>query len=260
MSPRNLRSLSSWLPVLLLAAVTVAAVITYVAGASMPGTSPSDDIPAAPDPWAERRRSMVEEQIRRRGVRQEAVLEAMMQVPRHRFVPESYWPEAYADHPLPIGWGQTISQPYIVALMTELLALDENKKVLEVGTGSGYHAAVMGQVAGEVYSVEIVGELARQSGALLQELGYDNVQVRAGDGYDGWSEAAPFDAVILTAAPPRIPEPLIQQLAPGGRMVLPLGESKQELLLLEKTPEGLHRQVITPVRFVPMTGKVQKPS
>ena len=210
------------------------------------------------DVWAAPRRAMVEEQIRERGVHQPAVLRAMETVPRHLFVPGDNRDQAYGDSPLPIGWGQTISQPYVVALMTELLELDRNDKVLEIGTGSGYHAAVLSKVAGEVYTIEIIDELGKQAKSTLQQLGYGNVHVRVGDGYKGWPDKAPFDAVILTAAPPTIPQPLLDQLKVGGRMVVPVGSFVQDLLLLTKTPQGIVQRTVAPVRFVPMTGEVQK--
>jgi protein-L-isoaspartate(D-aspartate) O-methyltransferase len=182
----------------------------------------------------------------------------MEEVPRHLFVPAAERGEAYADHPLPIGRGQTISQPYIVALMTELLAVSRHSKVLEIGTGSGYHAAVLSRVAGAVYTMEIVPSLGEEAGGTLAELGYANVHVRVGDGYQGWPEEAPFDAILLTAAPARIPEPLLAQLKPGGRMVLPLGTVQQELLVLTKRPDGtVETRNVLPVRFVPMTGEAE---
>lgn len=201
---------------------------------------------------------MVESQIRRREITQPEVLAALELVPRHLFVPAEYRAEAYADRPLPIGWGQTISQPYIVALMTELLELDRSDRVLEIGTGSGYHAAVLSRVAGEVYSIEIIEGLGKQAQTTLAELGYNNVTVRVGDGYQGWAEKGPFDAVILTAAPPQIPQPLIDQLRLGGRLVAPVGAYVQDLMLMVKTAEGLEKRTVAPVRFVPMTGEVQQ--
>jgi protein-L-isoaspartate(D-aspartate) O-methyltransferase len=215
---------------------------------------------AAQDDWAPLRHEMVEEQIRKRGVRQPEVLNAMDSVPRHSFVPSDRRDEAYGDAPLPIGWGQTISQPYIVALMTELLELDREDKVLEIGTGSGYHAAVLSRVAGKVFSIEIIDQLGRQAESTLDDLGYGNVRVRIGDGYKGWPEEAPFDAIILTAAPPTIPQPLLDQLRVGGRMVVPEGGSfVQDLLLITKTANGgIQKRSVTPVRFVPMTGEVQQ--
>lgn len=206
-----------------------------------------------------KRRAMVEEQIVRRGVRDPSVLEAMRDVPRHLFVPSAYRAHAYRDQPLPIGYGQTISQPYIVALMTELLALPKSAKVLEIGTGSGYHAAVLSRVASRVFSIEIVKDLGIQARHTLQLLDYDNVTVRIGDGYRGWPDEAPFDAIILTAAPPEVPKPLLDQLKIGGRMVLPEGAGKiQELLVITKTAQDIERQRVAAVRFVPMTGEVRR--
>ena len=200
---------------------------------------------------------MVDQQIRQRGVMQLEVLHAMETVPRHMFVPEESRGEAYEDHPLAIGWGQTISQPYIVALMTELLDLEGSERVLEIGTGSGYQAAVLSRVAGRVYSIEIIDKLGRQAERTLERLGYDNIEVRIGDGYEGWPKEAPFDAIILTAAPPRIPQPLLDQLVVGGRMVVPVGGYIQDLQLITKTEDGFHKRTVAPVRFVPMTGEVQ---
>jgi protein-L-isoaspartate(D-aspartate) O-methyltransferase len=208
--------------------------------------------------WGPMRHQMVEEQIRERGIRQPEVLRAMELVPRHLFVPNERRDQSYQDSPQPIGWGQTISQPYIVALMTELLDLQHGERVLEIGTGSGYHAAVLSRVAGEVYSIEILAELGEQAESTLRELGYDNVHVRIGDGYQGWPEAAPFDAIILTAAPPSIPQPLLDQLKVGGRMVVPVGSFVQDLQLLTKTARGIEKRTVAPVRFVPMTGEVQQ--
>ena len=210
------------------------------------------------DPWAGPRHDMVELQIRDRGVRQPEVLRAMESVPRHLFVPEDQRDQAYGDAPLPIGRGQTISQPYIVALMTELLELDRGDKVLEIGTGSGYHAAVLSRVAGEVYTIEIIDQLGKQAKSTLQQLGYQNVHVKVGDGYQGWPDEGPFDAIILTAAPPKIPQPLIDQLKVGGRMVVPVGSFVQDLMLLTKTAQGVEKRTVAPVRFVPMTGEVQR--
>jgi protein-L-isoaspartate(D-aspartate) O-methyltransferase len=227
------------------------ALAAIVAAAAMP-------IPPAGDPFAPLRHRMVEEQVKARDVKDPAVLAAMEAVPRHLFVPESERGEAYADHPLPIGGGQTISQPYIVALMTELLGAGKHGKVLEIGTGSGYHAAVLSRVVGEVYSMEIVPSLGEEARATLARLGYGNVHVRVGDGYKGWPEEAPFDAILLTAAPPSIPEPLLAQLKPGGRMVLPVGTVAQELLVLTKRSDGtVETRNVLPVRFVPMTGEAQ---
>jgi protein-L-isoaspartate(D-aspartate) O-methyltransferase len=206
---------------------------------------------------ARARTEMVAEQIEARGVRDEKTLAALRKVERHRFVPTRAVPLAYEDHPLPIGHEQTISQPYIVAFMTEALRLKGGETVLEVGTGSGYQAAVLAEIAAKVYTIEIVEPLAAESKERLKRLGYDNVEVRAGDGYAGWLEAAPFDAVIVTAAAPRIPEPLKQQLKDGGRLVIPVGEQYQELIVLTRKGEKFDEKKVLPVRFVPMTGKVR---
>lgn len=206
------------------------------------------------------REQMVNTQLVRRGIGDERVLKAMRTVERHYFVPESIREFAYVDQPLPIGHDQTISQPYIVALMTELLQPDPEDRVLEIGTGSGYQAAVLAELVGHVYTIEIVEPLGTQATTLLNDtLGYDNVSVRIGDGYAGWPEHAPFDKVMLTAAPPRIPQPLIDQLAVGGRLVAPVGTGNQELVLLTRTETDLITERILPVRFVPMTGQAQQP-
>ncbi len=205
-----------------------------------------------------RRQAMVANQIVARGIRDPKVIAAMASVPRHRFVPAELRAAAYADGPLPIGAGQTISQPYIVALMTESLALAGGERVLEIGTGSGYQAAVLAGIADTVYSIEIVPELAARAAAILDTLGYRNVRVRAGDGYEGWPERAPFDAVIVTAAAPRLPEPLVAQLREGGRIVAPIGDELQELEVYEKTAAGLALLSRVPVRFVPMRGKIRE--
>jgi protein-L-isoaspartate(D-aspartate) O-methyltransferase len=215
--------------------------------------------PTSRDSEDERRARMVETQIVARGVRDARVLAAMRQVPRHLFVEAKDRAQAYEDHPLPIAGNQTISQPYIVALMTELADLTPNERVLEIGTGSGYQSAVLSRLAGDVYSVEIVPELARASAERLRQLGYRNVTVREGDGYRGWPEHAPFDAILVTAAPDRIPQPLLDQLAPGGRMVIPVGSFFQELKVLTKDKNGkITEKDILPVRFVPMTGEIEK--
>ena len=190
--------------------------------------------------------------IRRRGIQDRRVLDAMARVPRHRFVSEEQRAAAYGDHPLPIGYSQTVSQPYIVALMTEALALKSDDRVLELGTGSGYQAAVLSVLVNEVYTIEIIEELGESARERLAKLGYDNVEVRVGDGYLGWPEKAPFDAVIVTAAPETVPQTLVEQLAEGGRMVLPVGSFHQELILLTKKNGTIQREYITAVRFVPM--------
>lgn len=191
-----------------------------------------------------------------RDIRDHAVLDAMARIPRHELVPPDVRHLAYGDHPLPIGYGQTISQPYIVALMTQALDLQRSDRVLEIGTGSGYQAAVLSCLASHVYTVEIIETLARRAAADLKRLGFENISVKSGDGYQGWKEQAPFDAIILTCAPASLPQDLVEQLADGGRMILPVGraESGQDLLLLHKIGGTLHRRVMLPVRFVPMTG------
>lgn len=198
------------------------------------------------------RDNMVKKQIEARGVTDKRVLAAMRSVERHRFVPDQHITAAYEDHPLPIGYGQTISQPYIVALMSELCRLNGNEKVLEIGTGSGYQAAVLSLLAKEVYTIELVEPLGKASALRLKNMGYANVSVRVGDGYRGWPEKAPFDAIMLTASPPRIPQSLIDQLVDGGILVAPEGEYNQELVVVEKRGETATRRTVTYVRFVPM--------
>lgn len=206
-----------------------------------------------------RRQAMVRAQMIRRGVRDTRVLAAMGRVPRHRFVPLDLQHRAYDDQPFPIGHGQTISQPYIVAFMTEALGLRGGEKVLEIGTGSGYQAAILAEVGARVFTIEIVEPLARQAAELLRALGHVDVAVRAGDGYQGWPEQAPFDAILLTAAPERIPAPLLEQLAPGGRLVAPVGGSfDQKLVRIGKRDGGLVHEELLPVRFVPMTGRARE--
>jgi protein-L-isoaspartate(D-aspartate) O-methyltransferase len=202
-----------------------------------------------------RREGMVATQIKARGIKDSRVLKAMLKVERHRFVPALLQDRAYGDHPLPIGEGQTISQPYIVALMSELLQLKGDEKVLEIGTGSGYQAAILGELAKEVYTIEIIETLARSAQDRLQALGYKNIQVKAGDGYLGWPEAAAFDAILVTAAPDHIPEPLFKQLKEGGRMILPVGTYPyQELKKIIKKSGRPEISDVLPVLFVPMTG------
>ncbi|TLY23514.1 MAG: protein-L-isoaspartate(D-aspartate) O-methyltransferase [Nitrospirae bacterium] len=211
-----------------------------------------------PTRQAERER-MVERQIVARGVRDTVVLRAMRQVPRHLFVPVSYAPQAYWDGPLPIGHGQMISQPYVVAFMAEALRLRGEDRVLEVGTGSGYQTAVLAELARDVFSIEIVKPLAERAAAQLTKLGYTNVQVRTGDGYEGWPEHAPYDAILVSAAPDHIPQPLLDQLAVGGRLVLPVGQKfSQSLLLIRRTHSGNERTTLLPVAFVPMTGAAEE--
>ncbi len=198
------------------------------------------------------RRDMVRVQIQGRDVKDPRVLDAMKSVPRHLFVPERYAKEAYADTPLPIGHGQTISQPYIVAYMTEALSLKGDERVLEIGTGSGYQAAVLSLLVKEVYTIEILKPLADEGSKRLTELGYGNVHVKCGDGYLGWPGEAPFDAIMVTAAPPEIPKALVEQLRVGGKMVLPVGGGVQDLIRVTKTADGVKREKLLPVRFVPM--------
>lgn len=213
---------------------------------------------AASDETQSDRDRMVRDQIVSRGVRDPVVLQAMRKVPRQEFVPNAVRGLAYEDRPLPIGEAQTISQPYIVALMTELAAIRKGERVLEVGTGSGYQAAVLAEVGATVYSIEILASLARASHANLKRLGYHHIFTRIGDGYRGWPEAAPFQAILVTAAPPTIPEPLKQQLALGGRLVIPVGERDQSLMVITRIPDGFSQRVVIPVRFVPMTGEAQE--
>jgi protein-L-isoaspartate(D-aspartate) O-methyltransferase len=197
---------------------------------------------------------MLDSQLQARGIRDPLVLAAMNAVPRHRFVPPELVPEAYDDRPLPIGFGQTISQPFIVAFMTEALGLVGGERVLEVGTGCGYQAAVLAEIVDDVFTIEIIPELAETAARRLRELHYRNVHVRSGDGGHGWPEAAPFDAILVAAAPKDVPGALVEQLRVGGRMVLPLGGESQELILVEKDASGVRQRALLPVRFVPMTG------
>ena len=214
---------------------------------------------AADDSRFQQRRAALVREVTRMGVGDPKVLRALNKVERHKFVPEDRRDYAYHNYPLPIGQQQTISQPYIVAYMTEALKLSPDDTVLEIGTGSGYQAAVLAELVRKVYSIEIIASLGRKAEETLKRLGYRNVAVKIGDGYLGWPEYAPFDAIIITAAPPRIPEPLIKQLKDGGRMILPLGTASQELILLTKKGTEIIKRKLLPVRFVPMTGKVQQP-
>jgi protein-L-isoaspartate(D-aspartate) O-methyltransferase len=202
--------------------------------------------------WKKEAEWMVNNQIISRGIQDENVINAMKNTPRHLFVPEKLIIEAYDDGPLPIGEGQTISQPYIVAIMTELLELKGNEKVLEIGTGSGYQAAILSQLVDTCYTIELLKPLADSSSARLKQLGYTNVVVKCGDGYQGWTEHAPFDCIIITAAPEEIPKKLIEQLKIGGKMVVPVGKYYQDLLIITKTKKGFTKKDIFPVRFVPM--------
>ena len=203
--------------------------------------------------FGRQRAMMVDRQIRARGVTNSAVLEAMRVVPRHRFVPDALQQDAYADRALPIGLDQTISQPYIVAYMTEALGISRGDDVLEIGTGSGYQAAVLSQLARTVYTIEIIPALAARAADTLKALGYSNVHVREGDGFAGWPEHAPFPRIMVTAAPARVPQPLVDQLATGGRIVIPVGGREQWITVVEKTPQGVVERRTIPVRFVPFT-------
>ena len=216
--------------------------------------------PANEDPYPKKRQRMVEKDIRARGVKDLKVLEAMGKIPRHLFVEESYRSKAYADHPLPIGEGQTISQPYIVALMTEAVKLKPSDRVLEIGTGSGYQAAVLAEIVAEVFTIEIKKSLAESAAQRLKDMGYKNVKVKYGDGYFGWEESAPFDAILITAAPNHIPPSLIKQLKEGGRLIVPLGSITyyQQLTLATKSQGELNLEQMGHVSFVPMIGEAEK--
>lgn len=255
--------------VVLLILIAVAAGLLWpgatplVPAPTVPLTSPAPTVPEevstepVVDSYTEAREAMVADQIEARGVSDPLVLAAMRRLPRHRFVPEEFLRQAYADHPLPIGYGQTISQPYIVALMTEALKVKPGQSVLEIGTGSGYQAAVLGEMGLEVYTVEIIPELAQQAARRLADLGYTNIHVRQADGYYGWSEHAPYDAIIVTAAPDHLPQPLAHQLKEGGRLVIPIGPqgAVQTLWLFEKQGGELLATNLGAVRFVPLTGQ-----
>ncbi len=232
---------------------------------SSPSTKPPEiQVPALPserEAMTEARQRMIDRDLLGRDIRDQRVLEAVARVPRHDFVSESQQHRAYEDRPLPIGHGQTISQPYIVALMTQLAQPGKKSRALDIGTGSGYQAAVLGELCDEVYGIEIVEPLAEAARKRLEELGYKNVTVRAGDGYRGWPDKAPFDVIIVAAAPEHVPKPLTDQLAKGGRLVIPVGGRwwAQELLVIEKQEDGtLRRRKVAPVAFVPMTGEAQK--
>jgi protein-L-isoaspartate(D-aspartate) O-methyltransferase len=205
--------------------------------------------------WDAERRSMVDQQLKARDIRDNRVLNAMLKVPRHLFIPEPQRAESYSDGPVPIDYGQTITQPYVVAFMTQALDVQPNHRVLEIGTGSGYQAAVLGELTADVYTIEIVPELADRARATLTTLGYRNIHVRTGNGYLGWPEYAPYDRIIVTAAPAEVPAALILQLKMGGVMAIPVGTVIQELRILRRTPSGLETLSTLPVRFVPMTGK-----
>lgn len=218
------------------------------AAPTQPGSSPTD-------PYAAARQAMVESQIQSRGISNEAILVAMTNVPRHEFVTADYLDQAYDDHPLPIGYGQTISQPFIVALMTALVDLQPGDRVLEIGTGSGYQAAILAQLTDQVYTIEIIPELAAQAQATFKRLGYEQIKAKQADGYWGWQEYAPFDAIVVTAAPDHIPQPLVNQLAEGGHMVIPIGPpgGYQSLWVLERQDNQIFRHNWGDVSFVPFT-------
>ncbi|MFV2072396.1 MAG: protein-L-isoaspartate(D-aspartate) O-methyltransferase [Thermoanaerobaculales bacterium] len=236
------------------------AMVISVAGVIMVGCDPQNgraQTQETPD-WQVLRQRMVSEQIEARGVKDPLVLESMREVPRHLFVPANSRDAAYRDSPLPIGDGQTISQPYIVALMTELLEVPAGATVLEIGTGSGYQAAVLAAMGVHVYSIEIRPRLCDQATATLQRLGFENVHVRCGDGYGGWPEQAPFDGIIVTAAPERIPDPFLEQLKVGANLVIPVGDFYQELKVITRGQGGFEERSVIPVRFVPMTGEIER--
>ena len=252
--------LNRHLATVLLAAAVIAAAAGGCRDEVAPTTHPATAATPAADPFARRRDEMVREQLAGRDITDERVLDAMRRVPRHRFVMEGFEGRAYDDSPLPIRQGQTISQPYIVALMTQLAGVKPGDRVLDVGTGSGYQAAVLAEMGAEVSSIEIVPELAEEARARLKELKYDRVEVRAGDGYRGWPERAPFKAIILAAAAPQVPKPLVEQLATGGKLIIPVGPEGglQELLVVTKQADGsVKQEKIASVAFVPMTGEIR---
>jgi protein-L-isoaspartate(D-aspartate) O-methyltransferase len=233
-------------------------VAQYLLFAAIATTGCGQQTPTVAELAAQRQR-MVEQQLKPRGIKDERVLAAMAKVPREEFVPADVRPSAYEDGPLPIGYDQTISQPYVVAFMTEQLRPKQSNRVLEIGSGSGYQAAILAELVAEIYTIEIVEPLAKSAEATLQRLGYSNVHLKVADGYKGWPEEAPFDAIIVTCAPEKVPQPLVDQLKDGGRMVIPVGERfAQQLYLLEKKNGQLKESVTLPVRFVPMLREAQK--
>lgn len=233
---------------------SLAAACIGLGGAGLRPATAADEV----DRFAQGRTEMLERQLKERGIRDPEVLRAMNTVPREEFVPAAVRERAYDDSPLPIGYGQTISQPYIVAFMTELARVGPGDVVLDIGTGSGYQAAVLAEIVDRVYSIEIIPELAEEATERLGRLGYDTVTVREGDGWKGWPEHAPFDAIIVAAAPETVPEPLIDQLKPGARLILPVGDVYQELVVITRRKDGsIDRESVAPVRFVPMTGIAQ---
>jgi protein-L-isoaspartate(D-aspartate) O-methyltransferase len=233
-------------------------VAQYLVFVAIANTGCGQQTPTAAE-FATHRQRMVEQQLKPRGIKDERVLAAMAKVPREEFIPVDARADAYEDGALPIGYDQTISQPYVVAFMTEQLRPKQSDRVLEIGSGSGYQAAILGELVAEVYTIEIVEPLAKSAEATLQRLDYNNVHIKMGDGYKGWPEEAPFDAIIVTCAPEKVPQPLVDQLKDGGRMVIPVGERfAQQLYLLEKKNGQLKESVTLPVRFVPMLREVQK--
>jgi protein-L-isoaspartate(D-aspartate) O-methyltransferase len=236
--------------------VMMRGITQYLVAAALLATSGCQKQPASTSEFAAERQKMVEQQLRPRGIRDQRVLDAMAKVPRQEFVPENVRAQAYADSALPIGHDQTISQPFIVAFMTEQLRLQPGDRVLEIGTGSGYHTAVLAELVKNVYTIEIVEPLAKEASARLARLDYNNAHVKVGDGFQGWPEVAPFDAIIVTCAPDKVPPPLTAQLKDGGRMIVPVGSGiDQQLFLLEKKNGELAQTAILPVRFVPMMGE-----
>lgn len=233
-----------------------ALLVTLLICFSQPGCQSKMDEQKS-DSFYHQRQVMVEKQLASRDIVNPAVLNAMRRVPRHEFVPPDQRADAYIDGPLPIGFGQTISQPYIVAIMTQLARVDSAAKVLEIGTGSGYQAAILAEIADSVFSMEIVEPLCHRADSTLKQLGYRKIAVRCGDGYRGWPEHAPFDAIVVTAAPDHIPQPLVDQLKVGGRLIIPVGDRNQELMQITKSEQGTINQAIIPVRFVPMTGEAR---
>lgn len=255
--------------VLIIVAVAPSLVRRPAGGAQDPGdkrapvsTPPPQFVvpfPGEDSEYTDARRRMIRRDLAGRDIKDQLVLQAMGRIPRHEFVPQELRDNAYVDHPLPIGHQQTISQPYIVALMTQLVEAKEGARALDIGTGSGYQAAVLAEICKEVYSIEIVEPLAKEATKRLADLGYKNITVRHGDGYQGWPDKAPFDVIIVAAAPDHVPQPLIDQLAPGGKLVIPVGQWYQELLVIERDEDGeVHRHRGIGVRFVPMTGEAQK--
>ena len=243
---------SRWLETTAIASIAIGASILLIVSAGVFTGAQSEPTLAA------RREAMVKTQLERRGIKDKAVLAAFRKVPRDRFVPASWKGRAYDDGPLPIGEGQTISQPYIVAVMTERIEPKKGMRVLEIGTGSGYQAAILAECVGEVDTIEVVPSLGRKAEGLLRELGYRNIRTRIGDGYAGWPQRGPYDAILLTAAPPvDVPKPLLDQLKTGGRLVAPVGKDVQDLVRITRTETGFQREVLDAVRFVPMTGKAQ---